>query len=215
MRALDQAGQIRENECPFASNADRAEVWMLRRERIVGDLRMSLRNSAQQRRFTGVGQSNETSVGDDLQFQHDPALFARRTGLRLTRCAVRRGNEGVITAAAAAALGDDDFVLVLLEISQNIRELKGLPTGVRERHGARIAKSPDMNAGQPHDRRYAMNAAKIRDSLGWRPRRTFDDGLADTVAWYRDNRTWTEGVRTGAYREYYERQYAARLATPS
>jgi dTDP-glucose 4,6-dehydratase len=65
-----------------------------------------------------------------------------------------------------------------------------------------------------HDRRYAMNAAKIRDTLGWRPRRTFDDGLAATVAWYRDNGTWTEAVRTGAYREYYERQYAARLATP-
>src|SRR6266498_387175 len=57
-----------------------------------------------------------------------------------------------------------------------------------------------------HDRRYAMNAAKIRDSLGWRPRHTFDDGLAETVAWYRDNRPWTEGVRSGTYRDYYERQ---------
>jgi dTDP-glucose 4,6-dehydratase len=63
-----------------------------------------------------------------------------------------------------------------------------------------------------HDRRYAMNAAKIRDRLGWQPRRTFDDGLAETVAWYRDNRPWTEGVRSGTYRDYYERQYAARLA---
>jgi dTDP-glucose 4,6-dehydratase len=66
-----------------------------------------------------------------------------------------------------------------------------------------------------HDRRYAMNAAKIRDRLGWRPRRTFDEGLADTVAWYRDNRAWTEGVRSGTYRDYYERQYAARLAGAS
>ncbi len=63
-----------------------------------------------------------------------------------------------------------------------------------------------------HDRRYAMNAAKIRDGLGWRPRRAFDEGLADTVAWYRANRPWTERVRSGAYREYYDRQYAARLA---
>jgi dTDP-glucose 4,6-dehydratase len=63
-----------------------------------------------------------------------------------------------------------------------------------------------------HDRRYAVNADKIRDRLGWRPRRVFDDGLAETVAWYRGNRAWTEGVRSGAYREYYERQYAARLA---
>jgi len=62
-----------------------------------------------------------------------------------------------------------------------------------------------------HDRRYAMNAARIRDSLGWRPRRTFDDGLAETVAWYRDNRKWTEAVRSGVYRDYYQRQYAGRL----
>jgi dTDP-glucose 4,6-dehydratase len=62
-----------------------------------------------------------------------------------------------------------------------------------------------------HDRRYAMNAAKIRDALGWRPRHDFDRGLADTVAWYRAERAWTERVRSGAYRDYYERQYAGRL----
>ncbi len=63
-----------------------------------------------------------------------------------------------------------------------------------------------------HDRRYAMNAAKIRGELGWRPRHDFDRGLAETVAWYRDNSAWSEGVRSGAYRDYYDRQYATRLA---
>ena len=63
-----------------------------------------------------------------------------------------------------------------------------------------------------HDRRYAMNSTKIRQALGWRPRHVFEDGLAATVAWYRANRAWTEGVRSGAYRDYYDRQYAARLA---
>jgi dTDP-glucose 4,6-dehydratase len=63
-----------------------------------------------------------------------------------------------------------------------------------------------------HDRRYAMDAAKIRGELGWQPRHGFEDGLADTVAWYRSNRAWTERVRSGAYRDYYDRQYAARLA---
>jgi dTDP-glucose 4,6-dehydratase len=63
-----------------------------------------------------------------------------------------------------------------------------------------------------HDRRYAMNARKMREELGWRPERDFEAGLADTVAWYRANGAWADRVRTGAYRDYYERQYAGRLA---
>jgi dTDP-glucose 4,6-dehydratase len=62
-----------------------------------------------------------------------------------------------------------------------------------------------------HDRRYAMNSRKIREALGWRPRHTFELGLAETVAWYRGNSAWSEGVRSGAYRDYYDRQYSARL----
>lgn len=63
-----------------------------------------------------------------------------------------------------------------------------------------------------HDRRYAMNATKIRTTLGWRPRHDFDRGLAETVAWYRENAPWSERVRSGAYRDYYDRQYTTRLA---
>jgi dTDP-glucose 4,6-dehydratase len=63
-----------------------------------------------------------------------------------------------------------------------------------------------------HDRRYAMNARKIRDTLGWAPAHVFDEGLLETAAWYRTNRTWADHVRSGAYRDYYERQYGARLA---
>ncbi len=62
-----------------------------------------------------------------------------------------------------------------------------------------------------HDRRYAMNAAKVRDELGWRPQHTFAAGLAATVDWYRSHPTWWERVRSGAYRDYYEQQYAERL----
>jgi dTDP-glucose 4,6-dehydratase len=62
-----------------------------------------------------------------------------------------------------------------------------------------------------HDRRYSLDTSKLR-GLGWAPRTTFDDGLARTVAWYRDNRDWWEPIKSGEYREYYERQYGARLA---
>jgi dTDP-glucose 4,6-dehydratase len=63
-----------------------------------------------------------------------------------------------------------------------------------------------------HDRRYSLDTAKLR-SLGWRPTRTWDDGIRETVAWYRDNRGWWEPIkRSGGYREYYERQYAERLS---
>jgi dTDP-glucose 4,6-dehydratase len=62
-----------------------------------------------------------------------------------------------------------------------------------------------------HDRRYAMDSRKIREALGWRPRHTFEQGLAETVKWYRDNGPWWERVRSGAYRAYYEQQYGSRL----
>jgi dTDP-glucose 4,6-dehydratase len=63
-----------------------------------------------------------------------------------------------------------------------------------------------------HDRRYSLDTTKLH-TLGWSPRTAFDDGLRETVAWYRDNRAWWEPIKSGAYREYYARQYAERLAS--
>jgi dTDP-glucose 4,6-dehydratase len=62
-----------------------------------------------------------------------------------------------------------------------------------------------------HDRRYSLSSAKIRD-LGWEPSRRFSEGLQQTVEWYRDNEWWWSPIRSGEYREYYERQYGRRLA---
>jgi dTDP-glucose 4,6-dehydratase len=62
-----------------------------------------------------------------------------------------------------------------------------------------------------HDRRYAIDNAKIRDELGWQPRNTFETALAKTVDWYVKNREWWQRVRSGAYRDYYDRQYGQRL----
>jgi dTDP-glucose 4,6-dehydratase len=61
-----------------------------------------------------------------------------------------------------------------------------------------------------HDRRYSLSCAKL-SALGFQPRVRFDEGLALTVDWYRDNAWWWEPVRSGAYRDYYERQYGRAL----
>lgn len=63
-----------------------------------------------------------------------------------------------------------------------------------------------------HDRRYAIDATKLRTELGWEPKYTFDAGIQQTIQWYLDNRGWWERVRSGAYREFYEKQYAFRLS---
>ena len=62
-----------------------------------------------------------------------------------------------------------------------------------------------------HDRRYSLGSEKVA-ALGWSARVRFAEGLERTVAWYRENAWWWEPIRSGAYREYYERQYGRRLA---
>ncbi|HYO56631.1 dTDP-glucose 4,6-dehydratase [Archangium sp.] len=62
-----------------------------------------------------------------------------------------------------------------------------------------------------HDRRYAIDPAKIRTELGWTPAHTFEEGLRETVRWYVDNAAWWERVMSGAYRQYFETQYRTRL----
>ena len=61
-----------------------------------------------------------------------------------------------------------------------------------------------------HDRRYAMDATKIQRELGWCPAYSFDDGLQETVRWYREHTSWLDRVRSGEYAKYYEKLYANR-----
>lgn len=67
--------------------------------------------------------------------------------------------------------------------------------GCSERH---IVHVPDRKG---HDLRYALDAAKLREQLGWAPRISFEDGLRATLRWYRDNRSWWEDILSGRYRE--------------
>jgi len=61
-----------------------------------------------------------------------------------------------------------------------------------------------------HDRRYSLNIEKIR-ALGWRPRHTSEEAIRKTARWYRDNEWWWRKIKSGEFKEYYQKQYGERL----
>jgi len=87
-----------------------------------------------------------------------------------------------------------------IEVVRRILELTG-------RDESLIEYVPDRPG---HDRRYSLGSEKVR-ALGFSAQVRFPEGLERTVAWYRENPWWWEPIRTGAYREYYERQYGRAL----
>ena len=62
-----------------------------------------------------------------------------------------------------------------------------------------------------HDRRYALDISHIREKLSWEPLVGFEEGLRQTVEWYRDNSEWWEEIKSGRFKEYYKAMYADRL----
>ncbi len=88
-----------------------------------------------------------------------------------------------------------------IDVVERILELTGKPASlirhVQDRPG--------------HDRRYALNSSKAH-ALGWQPTHTFEDALATTVQWYRDNESWWRPLKSGEFADYYRQQYATRLA---
>jgi dTDP-glucose 4,6-dehydratase len=88
-----------------------------------------------------------------------------------------------------------------IEVAERMLELTGADRAL-------LRSVPDRPG---HDRRYSLDSTKLR-ALGWKPQKPFEEGLRETVAWYRENRAWWEPIKSGEYRAYYERQYAERLA---
>ncbi len=88
-----------------------------------------------------------------------------------------------------------------IDVTRRILDLLGKPQSL-------IRHVPDREG---HDRRYAMSAEKAR-ALGWRRDFDFDTGLEATVRWYQENEWWWRKIKTGEYLEYYQQQYAGRLA---
>lgn len=74
---------------------------------------------------------------------------------------------------------------------------------IEHRHGLRPG----------HDQRYAVATGKMR-ALGWQPRAELEQGIADTVRWYADNRSWWEKLKSGAYRDYYRSHYGSKDELP-
>ncbi|ASS67325.1 MULTISPECIES: dTDP-glucose 4,6-dehydratase [unclassified Paenibacillus] len=64
---------------------------------------------------------------------------------------------------------------------------------------------------QGHDKRYAIDADKIRNELGWSPQHDYESGIRTTIRWYLDNEEWMKGVLNGSYQSYFKLQYGDRL----
>ena len=92
---------------------------------------------------------------------------------------------------------------VVHAICDALQEMKPRAGGYRPL----IVSVPDRPG---HDRRYAIDARKMRAELGWSPRETFETGLAKTVRWYLDHGPWVAQVKSGEYRRWLEVNYAAR-----
>ncbi len=87
------------------------------------------------------------------------------------------------------------------ELIQQTDQKLGNPAGTSER----LITFVKDRAG--HDRRYAIDATKLYEELGWKPSVTFEQGLSKTIDWYLGNKEWLENVTSGEYQEYYEKQY--------
>ncbi len=115
---------------------------------------------------------------------------------RAIRAVLENGREGEIYNIGG------NRSLPNLEVIRKLLALTGKPESL-------IHYVPDRPG---HDRRYALSSEKLMRETGWRPRVDFETGLAQTIDWYRANAPWVARVRSGAYRDYYERNYGARGA---
>ncbi|MGO4345173.1 dTDP-glucose 4,6-dehydratase [Paenibacillus sp. MCAF9] len=95
--------------------------------------------------------------------------------------------------------------------------------GRNERNNLQVVRTILEELGKPeslisyvkdrlgHDRRYAIDADKIRNELGWQPKFNYEDGIKETIRWYLSNTEWMEQVASGSYQQYYDTQYKDRL----
>ncbi len=114
----------------------------------------------------------------------------------------------------------EDHCRAILAVMERGRAGEVYNVGARnERRNLEVVESVLGQLGKPltlvrhvkdrpgHDRRYAIDPARIETELGWRPRETWETGLAKTIDWYKENAGWVARARSGEYRDYYAKQY--------
>jgi dTDP-glucose 4,6-dehydratase len=107
---------------------------------------------------------------------------------------IERGREGQIYNIGG------NRALANVEVVRQILAITGKPES--------LMKTVTDRPG--HDRRYALSSEKILGETGWTPQVNFEDGLRETIEWYRSNPGWISRVKSGEYQSYYQKNYANR-----
>jgi dTDP-glucose 4,6-dehydratase len=118
----------------------------------------------------------------------------------------------------------DDHCRAILLLLEKGRSGSTYNIGARnERRNIEVAESVLEALGKPrslirfvkdrpgHDRRYAIDPSLIESEVGWKPRETWESGLRKTIEWYANNNEWVDRARSGAYRQFYARQYGVEV----
>ena len=98
--------------------------------------------------------------------------------------------------------------------ARNARPNLEVVTAILKQLGKPLALIRYVKDRPGHDRRYAIDPTKIETELSWKPRETWESGLAKTIRWYQDNAKWVERARSGEYRAYYSAQYGVAAGAP-
>ncbi len=138
--------------------------------------------------------------------EHQP-LPVYGTGLnRRDWLHVRDHCDALIALLAAPEIDGETFniggshELDVLAVTARILELLGRPST--------LIRHVEDRPG--HDRRYAVDWSKLEHRVGWRPAVSFDEGIRDTVEWFRTHESWWKPIKQGEFRQYYERMYGQR-----
>ena len=112
---------------------------------------------------------------------------------------------------APSGFNDADVLEVVRRITDLLEMVRPAQSNPNLPPGSRYADLIRFVGDRPgHDRRYAIDASRIRGELGWTPRYRFEEGLRETILWYLDHPSWVEEVRSGAYRSWLEHNYSNR-----